>query len=86
MKVDLEGSRKRLGEGNIVSFLFNADGTGNISIDKKEINKVLRLGGFITSQVEGITINDYRSNQVEVLLKDEVNVDTLALEVESSWN
>ena len=80
MKVDLEGSRKRLGEGNIVSFLFNADGTGNISIDKKEINKVLRLGGFITSQVEGITINDYRSNQVEVLLKDEVKVDTLALE------
>ena len=51
MKMDLEGNRKDLGKGNIVSFLLNAGGTGNQSVEKKEINKVLRCSGFTTSQV-----------------------------------
>ena len=80
MKMDLEGNRKELGKGNIVSFLLHAGGTGNQSVEKKDINKVLRCSGFTTSQVLGITINDYRPNQVEVLFKEEVAIATLDIE------
>ena len=80
MKMDLEGNRKELGKGNIVVFLLNAGGTGNQSVDKKDINKVLRCSGFVTSQVLGITRNDYRPNQVEVLFKEEVDIDITEIE------
>ena len=80
MKMDLEENRKELGKGNIVAFLLNAGGTGNQSVEKKDINKVLRCSGFVTSQVLGITRNDYRPNQVEVLFKEEVVIDTCEIE------
>ena len=80
MKMDLEENRKELGKGNIVAFLLNAGGTGNQSVEKKDINKVLRCSGFVTSQVLGITRNDYRPNQVEVLFKEEVVIDTCDIE------
>ena len=41
----------------------------NQGIDKSDINKVLRISGFSVGAVEGINLNDFRSNQVEVLLK-----------------
>ena len=80
MRMDLEENRKDLGKGNIVAFLLNAGGTGNQSVEKKDINKVLRCSGFVTSQILGITRNDYRPNQIEVLLKDEVAIDTCEIE------
>ena len=80
MRLDLEGSRKQMGKGNIISFLVNAGGQGSQTVGKKDINKILRCGGFVTSQVLGITINDYRPNQIEVLFKDEVDIDVLAVE------
>ena len=80
MKMDLEGNRKELGKGNIVVFLINEGGTGSQIVDKKDINKVLRCSGFVTGQVLGITRNDYRPNQIEVLLKDEVAIDTCEIE------
>ena len=46
MKMDLEGNRKELGKGNIVSFLLNAGGTGNQSVEKKEI----RFSGAVDSR------------------------------------
>ena len=54
MKMDLEENRKELVKRNIVAFLLNAGGTGNQSVEKKDINKVLRCSGFVTSQVLGI--------------------------------
>ena len=80
MRTDLEGSRRQMGKGNIISFLVNAGAQGNQSIEKKDINKILRCGGFVTSQVLGITINDYRPNQIEVLFRDEVEIDALVVE------
>ena len=35
---------------------------------------------FLPEHICGITINDYRANQIEVLLKDDVVVDSLEIE------
>ena len=78
MKMDLEENRRELGKGNIVAFLLNVG--GNQTVEKKDINKVLRCSGFVTDQVLGITRNDYRPNQIEVLFKEEVSIDTLNIE------
>ena len=76
MRLDLEGKRKNLGRGNILTFLINS----NNGIEKQDVNKMLRCGGFQPAQVKGITFNVYRSNQVEVLFHDEVDVDIKEVE------
>ena len=76
MRLDLEGKRKNLGRGNILTFLINS----NNGIEKHDVNKMLRCGGFQPAQVKGITFNVYRSNQVEVLFHEEVNVDIKEVE------
>ena len=55
MRLDLEGKRKNLGKGNILTFLINNNNTG---IEKSDVNKMLRCGGFQPAQVKGITLND----------------------------
>ena len=76
-KLNLEGNRKKLGKGNIITFLINDDNQG---IEKSDINKVLRISGFIVGDIEGIKLNDFRSNQVEVLLKPGLCVDVQQIE------
>ena len=76
-KMSLEGKRKVLGTGNIVTFLLNDARQG---IDMNEMNKVLRVGGFTPEQVVTIKRNDFRLNQVEVLFKKEVEIDTFKVE------
>ena len=77
MRLDLEGNRKRLGKGNIVTFLLNSR-----IVEKSEVNKMLRVGGFTCGQVKGITLNSYRDNQVEVLFSDDVVIDVLKIEAD----
>ena len=77
MRLDLEGKRKNLGKGNILTFLINNNNEG---IEKSDVNKMLRCGGFQPAQVKGITLNDYRSNQVEVLFNDDLIIDTKEVE------
>ena len=76
-KLNLEGNRKKLGKGNIITFLINDENQG---IEKSDINKVLRISGFSVGDVEGIKLNDFRSNQVEVLLKPGLHVDVQQIE------
>ena len=78
LKLDLEGKRKNLGEGNMLTYLLND--FKNKDIEKNDVNKVLRISGFFPENIAGITINDYRANQIEVLLKDDVAVDSLDIE------
>ena len=53
--LDVVGSnRKVFGKGNIVTFVFN---TGINGIEKNDVSKVLRVGGFMAGQVNGITFN-----------------------------
>ena len=75
-KLDLEGKRKQLGKGNMVTFLME----GNQGFEKADMNKVLRVGGFTPDQILGIKLNDFRKNQVEVLFQTDVAVDTLLVE------
>ena len=60
-----------------MTFLLN---NGNQGIEKSDINKVLRIGGFTTEQVMAIKLNDFRANQAEVLFEDGVQIDTQVLE------
>ena len=41
---------------------------------------MLRISGFSVGDVEGIKLNDFRSNQVEVLLKPGLCVDVQQIE------
>ena len=50
-------NRQRLGKCNIITFLINDENQG---IEKKDINKVLRIAGFNVGDVEGIKLNDFR--------------------------
>jgi hypothetical protein len=76
-KLFLEGKRKQLGKGNIATFLMS---DGRQGIEQDEINKVLRVAGFIPDQIVTIKLNDFRANQVEVLFKPDVVFDTQVVE------
>ena len=76
-KMELEGSRKKLGQGNIVTYLL-ADAKQGIELSL--VNKMLRVSGFSAEQVLALKINDFRSNQIEVLFKDEVQIDIQKVE------
>ena len=76
-KLFLEGKRKELGKGNIVTFLM---GDARAGIDTSDVSKILRVGGFKPDQIVTIKLNDFRANQVEVLFKPEVEVDAQGVE------
>lgn len=80
MKWDCNSNRTSLGEGNIYTFLLNEGNVGNTEIEKSEVNKMLRCGGFTTSDVVGITKNDFRPNQIEVSFSNEIEINILELE------
>ena len=80
LKWDLDSNRKHLGKGNIVNILINDQNQRVVNVEKKNINTMLRVSGFSVEDVMGITLNEYRPNQVEVMFKDEVPVDTLDME------
>ena len=76
-KLFLEGKRKKMGKGNIVTFLLSDARQG---IEPDEINKMLRVGGFKPSETVTIKINDFRANQVEVLFEPGVILDACVVE------
>ena len=80
LKWDLDCNRKHLGKGNIVNILINDQNQRVVNVEKKNINTMLRVSGFSIEDVMGITINEYRPNQVEVMFEDDVLVDTVEME------
>ena len=76
-KLFLEGKRKGLGKGNIVTFLM---GDARAGIETSDVSKILRVGGFKPEQIVTIKLNDFRANQVEVLFKPEVDIDAQGVE------
>ena len=76
IKLELEGNRKTLGKGKI--FTLMKDKVGNAEpelIRQSDIGRVLVLAQISKDQVIGIKSNDFRMGQVEVLLKDDFNLD-----------
>ena len=65
LKWDLDCNRKHLGKGNIVNILINDQNQRVVDVKKENINSMLRVSGFSIEDVMGITINEYRPNQVE---------------------
>ena len=77
-QMELIQRRKSASKGNIVSFTFNER---NSFINKQvAVNKVLQVSGFTPPQVLALKMNDFRSNEVEVLFKDEVKIDCEVIE------
>ena len=81
MKWDCDSNRKILGEGNIVTFLLNEENGGNFDVEKNDVNKMLRCAGFTTADVLGITKNDFRPNQVEVIFENTVELNIPEIEI-----
>ena len=73
----LEGRRKQLGKGNIVTFLV---GDARQGIEHSLVNKILRIAGFEVGDIVTIKLNDFRVNQIEVLFAPGVNIDTQPIE------
>ena len=80
MKWDCNSNRTNLGEGNIYTFLVNEGNAANSVFERSDVNKMLRVGGFTTSDVLGITKNDFRPNQIEVSFDNHVEINILELE------
>ena len=80
LKWDLDCNRKHLGKGNMINILINQQTQRVINDKKGNVNKMLRVSGFTTDDVVGITINEYRPNQVEVMFKDEIEIDINEME------
>ena len=86
LKWDLKSHRKQLGEGNQVIIVVNNESQRNINIEKHEVNKMLRVAGFTTNDVEATTLSDYDSNHVEVLFREGLDLDLLDMESKMNTN
>ena len=81
MKWDCEANRKVLGKGNQVSILVHDSNGASVSVEKSEVNKMLRFGGFQNGDVLGVTKCDFNPNQIEVHFKEDIVVDTCDFEM-----
>ena len=79
--LELEGKRKILGKGKIITIIVN----GVNGIEKSQVSKMLRLGGINPAQVESLKRNDFRSNQAEVLFKRGGGRNEPGIDVSVSW-
>ena len=75
-RLKMESNRRDLAGKNIVAFTMQ--GGGDI-FQPGEVCKLLTDVGFKPEDVEGVMVNCYRPNQVEVTFKDTVKVDVSEL-------
>ena len=74
-RIKMEERRSRLAAGNIVTYLLPENKEHRIPDKRKYMNQVLRASGFKPTEVESVKINEYRGNQVEVLVREGVEWD-----------
>ena len=70
-RLKMEEKRRILAHGNMLTFLLDP----SVPEKKSHMNRVLRVGGFEIADIDGVKLNDYRSNQAEVLFKSGVKID-----------
>ena len=64
-KLIMEGKRKHLAKGLILTFLLRKE-----DCSYGFMGKVLRIAGFLPSQVKALKINEYRGSEAEVLFSE----------------
>ena len=69
-KIHLETQRRKYAKGNIVTFLYPDIAMNQLQMH--DVNRALRTCGFNVSDIVSVKLNDYRTNQAEVMLKDDV--------------
>ena len=72
-KLQLEARRKQLSKGKVISMFFPSVGANNLTME--EVNRALRVSGFRPSDVGGVKLNDFRTNQAEIMLANENEFD-----------
>ena len=83
-KLELEVKRKHIGKGNIFTLLYpdlNKD-----ELKQLDVVKALRTCNFLPSDVLGVKLNDFRSNQAEIRVKDDyvLNLDKIESDLKAS--
>lgn len=81
-RIKMEEKRRLLAKGNIVTFLFET----SVPDRKSHMSVVLRTAGFKSTDVKGIKLNEFRTNQAEILFDKEVsiNVDQIEKKLQGS--
>ena len=72
-KLQLEARRKQLSKGKVISIFFPSVGAMNLTME--EVNRALRVSGLRPSDVVGVKLNDFRTNQAEIMLANETEFD-----------
>ena len=70
-KLLLESRRKELAKGKVISMFFPSVGVNNLQME--EVNRALRVSGFRPSDIAGVKLNDFRTNQAEIMLTEETD-------------
>ena len=83
-KLELEVKRKLIGKGNIFTLLY--PDLQKDELKQLDVIKALRTCGFLPSDVLGVKLNDFRSNQAEIRVKDEcvLNLDKIESDLKAS--
>ena len=77
-KLQLEARRKELAQGNVFSMFFPNVGVNNLQME--DVNRALRVSGFRPSDIVGVKLNDFRTNQAEIMLTNETVLQIDAVE------
>ena len=64
-----EARRKELSKGNVFSMFFPSVGVNNLKME--DVNRALRVSGLCVTDIGGVKLNDFRTNQAEIILRDE---------------
>ena len=68
-KILLEAQRRQYAKGNIITFLYPEKAMDGLLMS--DVARALFVCGFKSSDIVSVKLNDYRTNQAEVMLKDE---------------
>ena len=67
-KLCLESCRRQLAKGKVISMFFPSVGVNNLKME--DVHRALRVSGFRPSDITGVKLNDFRTNQAEIMLND----------------
>ena len=80
-RLEMEGNRKCLGKGNIVTVMKDkVNDSDPVLIKMREVGKLLEHCQLTKDHVLGVKQNEFRRGQVEIFLKEDVKVDLSKME------
>ena len=77
-KLHLEALRRQFSQGNVISLLYPTVAMNGLT--QQDVIRALRVMGFGPSDIDAIKLNDFRTNQAEVMFKDDDEIDVTDME------